>query len=167
MIDHCPKDDWCKCWNNPQNYEPTNRLPSSFFSILKPLFERLSNKELLSRCQRGFTQNQNEVNGVLWNKCLKTRFCRITKLTLAVSDSVAEFNAGAGAAVLLMKNSGIHPSASSMRSLRDKDHRITVAAKKISLKARIHRQKLRIAKKASQSTPGYKPGGFGLGTNPE
>ena len=165
----CPRNDWCKFWNKPQSYNTTNRLPSSFFSVLTPLFERLSHPELLSRCQRGFTQNQNEsLNGVLWNKCLKTRFCGLTKLHLAVSDSVAEFNAGAGAIAVLMKNAGIYPPPSSMRCLRNKDKkRITLAARKITLKARVHRQKLRVAKKTAKNTTGYKPGAFGLGTKPE
>lgn len=67
-----------------------------------------------------------------------------------------------------MKNAGIYPPPSSMRCLRKKDKkRITLAARKMTLKARVHRQKLRVAKKTAKTTTGYKPGAFGLGTKPE
>lgn len=165
----CPKDDWCKYWTNPNTYSQSNRLPPVFFDLLKPLFNRLSSDDLLSRCQRGFTQNQNEsVNGVLWGECSKRKFCGITKLTLAVSQSVGEFNAGAGTTALLMKKAGIGLASSSMRSFRAKDRkRILFAAKKITLKARTHRQKLRIARKASKSKTDYKAGSFDLKQHPE
>ena len=167
----CPRNDWCKFWKSPELYDESKRLPPSFFNVLKPLFERLSSAELLSRCQRGFTQNQNEsLNGVLWSKCLKTRFFGLDRLQLAVSESVAEFNAGSGASALLMKNSGIYPSASSLRSFRNKDKkRISLAARKITLKARKHRQKLRTMKKCAKlsAKSNYKPGGFGTSEKQE
>ena len=46
--------------------------------------------------QRRITQNQNEsINGVLWSKCPKTKFCGKIKVLLAVSETVMYFNTGA------------------------------------------------------------------------
>ncbi|XP_031785958.1 uncharacterized protein LOC116417356 [Nasonia vitripennis] len=37
-----------------------------------PIYERLSNEELLARCTQGLTQNANEaIHSVLWRKCSK------------------------------------------------------------------------------------------------
>ena len=65
----CPKDGWCKFWKSKATYKDSSRLPFIFQGELKPIFERLSSNELLQRCLKGYTQNQNEaINHVLWNK---------------------------------------------------------------------------------------------------
>jgi len=166
----CPRDRWCRYWKDPVNYSQHNRLPPVFYKLLLPIFERLSNDELLSRCLLGLTQNQNEaINNVLWSRCLKTKFCGVKKVSLAVSETVAYFNAGAGTTALLMKKSGINPCGEAIRSFRSKDQsRVVSAARKISLKARIRRQKLRAFKKSkNQVTVDYAAGAFGLKKTPE
>ncbi|XP_065056243.1 uncharacterized protein LOC135684535 [Rhopilema esculentum] len=63
---YCPQDEatWCKYWrekifgDGENNQE--NRLPAVFHEELKPIFDRLSQDELLKRCLRGLTQNRNE-----------------------------------------------------------------------------------------------------------
>jgi hypothetical protein len=79
----CPKssDTWCKYWKDQNEktslYNEDNRLPQVFKKELEPIFTRLSNHDLLTRCLKGMTQNQNEAaNGVLWSKCPKTRCCQ-------------------------------------------------------------------------------------------
>ena len=63
---HCPKgkDTWCKFWldkqRNTETYYNSKRLPEVFMKELQPIFKRLSDDELLSRCLKGITQNQNE-----------------------------------------------------------------------------------------------------------
>ena len=94
----CPREGWCKFWADKKSYSEGKRLPAVFGDLLKPIFTRLSNWELLSRCQGGFTQNQNEaINQVLWSRCLKTRFCGYYKLKLAECDTIAHSNGGATA----------------------------------------------------------------------
>ena len=57
-------------------YNEDNRLPEVFMAELDPIFQRLSKDDLLNRCLKGITQNQNEAaNGILWSKCPKTKFC--------------------------------------------------------------------------------------------
>ena len=78
---YCPKGSksWCKYQldvaNGTNFYTQDNCLPPIFRKELKPLFTRLSSDELLKRCLKGVTQNQNEVlNSILWKKCPKSVF---------------------------------------------------------------------------------------------
>ena len=71
---YCPKErtSWCKFWRQEifqdATYSDDKMLPSVFFNELRPIFEKLSKDELLSRCLKGFTQNQNEsLNSQLWD----------------------------------------------------------------------------------------------------
>ena len=165
----CPKDNatWCSYWKNPDTYDSS---PSVFLDVLKPLFTNLSNPSLLSRCLAGHTQNQNEaINGMLWNKCLKNRFCGIEKLRYAVSETVCHFNIGSGSRIELMRNVGVNPSANMQFALRKEDQtRIKIAANKISVKARIQRRKLRAKRKTKATLPShYMAGCYGLSSQPE
>ena len=78
---YCPKGSksWCKYQldvaNGTNFYTQDNCLPAIFRKELKPLFTRLSSDELLKRCLKGVTQNQNEaLNSILWKKCPKSVF---------------------------------------------------------------------------------------------
>ena len=69
---YCPKGSksWCKYQldvaNGTNFYTQDNCLPPIFRKELKPLFTRLSSDELLKRCLKGVTQNQNEaLNSIL------------------------------------------------------------------------------------------------------
>ena len=89
---YCPKDNktWCKYWksknNNDCSYSEENRLPAVFHKELEPIFERLSKDELLERCLKGLTQNQNEsLNRQIWTTCCpKTKYCGMNRVRLAV-----------------------------------------------------------------------------------
>ena len=173
---HCPKtaDTWCKFWLDQRNgtslYKEDNRLPEVFEKELDPIFKRLSNNELLTRCLKGLTQNQNEaINGILWSKCPKTRFCGSRKVRIAVCETVAEFNSGAASEAVLMRMCDIsEPGENSMRAFRSKDNlRIQIAAQKVSQKYRLQRQKQRFQRKAKPYSASYLPGSFGLAPKPE
>ena len=50
---------------------------------LSPIFDRLSNEDLLKRCLLGLTQNQNEsLNGTLWTLIPKTLFLGKRQVTI-------------------------------------------------------------------------------------
>ena len=75
-----PANSWCKLWTDNNNYSEKTRLPNVFQSVLKPIFDRLSSDDILSRCLKGLSQNQNEaINGILWSICPKTKFCDVLK----------------------------------------------------------------------------------------
>lgn len=68
---YCPKlaDTWCKSWQNQIKntslYNEDNRLLQIFMKELDSIFKRLSKDDLLQRCLKGMTQNQNEAaNGI-------------------------------------------------------------------------------------------------------
>ncbi|OXU16707.1 hypothetical protein TSAR_012919 [Trichomalopsis sarcophagae] len=60
-----------------------------------PIYERLSNEELLARCTQGFTQNANEaIHSVLWRKCPKNNFSSKTRVEIAAAHALSEYNLG-------------------------------------------------------------------------
>ena len=64
-----------------------------FFHELSPTFKRLGKNELLERCLRVKTQNQNEsVNGQLWSCVPKPVFTGKRRVTLAVYETVCIAN---------------------------------------------------------------------------
>ena len=68
-----------------------------------PIFKDLSKPELLKKCLRGKTQNNNEcLNGVVWKGCRKIGG---KTLELGISSAVINFNDGAtGFANRVMKD---------------------------------------------------------------
>ena len=66
------------------NTESCNASSSfAFHNILKQTFERLSGKELLTKCLKGLTQNVNEsLNNLIRQRCPKTPFVAKRKLFL-------------------------------------------------------------------------------------
>ena len=62
----CPPgaESWCRYQldiaNGTSNYDQSRCLPPVFRSELLPLFTRLSKPELLQKCLKGLTQNQND-----------------------------------------------------------------------------------------------------------
>ena len=170
---YCPKtqNSWCLYHSNREIYTENTRLPSVFLTELKNIFEHLTDSDILERCRRGFTQNQNEcINGVLWSKCPKTKFCGKVRVSLAVSKTVSHFNTGAGHRAALFSSISNVPSRNTFLALRKEDScRIKFAAKKILEKARIRRRKLRSLKKSKKDGQklGYKTGSFGVSDKPE
>ncbi|XP_057339915.1 uncharacterized protein LOC130677250 isoform X1 [Microplitis mediator] len=79
--DMCPKgeESWCSYQRAEargeldtfsHDYSP---LPSDVLKAIKPIYEDLSNENLLSRCVGGFNQNNNEsFNQLVWKICPKT-----------------------------------------------------------------------------------------------
>ena len=68
---------------NTNNYKPGPGLPDNVIAKVKPVYDRLSNDELLKKCLDGKTQNQNEsLNGMIWNRLPKGVFCRSNSLEI-------------------------------------------------------------------------------------
>ena len=175
--ENCPKstDTWCKYWKDKHDktnlHNENNWLPEVFMKERQPIFSRLSSDALLNRCLQGMTQNQNEAaNGMLWclKRCLKTRFCLVRRVRIAVCETVAVFNTGAGSKAAVMKLCGItSPGAQTIKAFREQDRvRVKAAAKKISVKYRERRRKLRAQRKEKGDQNAYQPGGFGLSSKP-
>ena len=94
----CPPgpDSWCK-WQSHQaggpEYQHKKSLPDAVFKVIKPVYLRLTERQLLEKCLRGATQNRNEcINGLIWQICPKTVFCSSRTVQTAVAIVTACFN---------------------------------------------------------------------------
>lgn len=100
--DYCPlgADSWCswqraKASGNLEEYQHKPPLNKDVFNAVKPIYEDLSNDNLLNRCLGGFTQNNNEsFNSVVWSIAPKTTSSNKILLDLATDISVCKFNDG-------------------------------------------------------------------------
>ena len=122
---HCPNgaDSWCRYKqdraNQTSNYVPGPGLPDDIIKLVKPIFIRLSSDELLSKCLDGKTQNQNEsINGMIWNRIPKNIFVGFDVLEFGVDDAVAHFNIGAEAAVNMFKEVNLDPGEYFLKGMR-------------------------------------------------
>ena len=102
-------DAWCTYKQDPNTFQNKHHhLHSVFYSELKPLFERLSARDLLFRCLHGQTQNQNEsLNSVVWTRAPKSKFRGPKTVELAAISAVLEFNNGASAKYEVMEMANI------------------------------------------------------------
>ena len=148
-------------------YNEDNRLPDVFMKELDIIFTRLSKDDLLNRFLKGMTQNQN-VAGMLWSRCSKTKFCGARRVRMAVCETNGIFNTGAGSLAEIMDMCGITPGANTIIALRKQDNkRIKVAAKKVWVKYREQRRKQRAKRKAKADQNAYQAGTFGLSSKPD
>ena len=172
----CPNsaDSWCKYWidsiNGTQTYSEENRLAVVFKEELKPIFERFSDAELLGRCFKGLTQNQNKsINNVLWSMCPKTKLCCRQKVLLAVACSILKFNIGGASKAYILKCIGVKPKCNMLLALRRQNSkRVCHSMRKISIKERESRRERRADRKRKVATKiSFLSGGFGLSIEPE
>ena len=70
---YCPTGETSSCMFNRYKdcetsaYKPRAGLPLSVITYLKPIYRDLSRTDLLKKCLRGKTQNQNEsFNAIIW-----------------------------------------------------------------------------------------------------
>ena len=65
---------------------------------IEPVYQRLSDEELLSKCVESLSQNVNEsIHSLIWSRCPKHIFVGWKRLEVSVSVGVGEFNKGAQA----------------------------------------------------------------------
>eukprot|EP00117_Sycon_ciliatum_P017869 scpid82715/ scgid16696/ len=110
--DMCPpgKDSWCKYQQQKAGaniiYNQSHvLLPKAAVNELKPLYVRLTDRELLARCVRGATQNVNEAfNAVLWSLCPKTSFCGPLTVETSTYLAVGLFNHGTATVKSVMRD---------------------------------------------------------------
>ncbi|XP_071629501.1 uncharacterized protein [Temnothorax longispinosus] len=100
--DHCPAgpDSWCtwqkaKMTGTLAEYKHKPALHSDVQQAIKPVYEALTNDELLERCVGHFTQNANEsFHSVVWKIAPKESFSGIEIVEIATYTAVAIFNDG-------------------------------------------------------------------------
>lgn len=129
---YCPTgvDSWCKY--NRAKAEKANMksfkhdylpLDPAVQDAIKPIYEDLSNKELLDRCKGGNTQNNNEsYNGLLWHFAPKHLHNGAKTVQLANSLAVPIFNDGYKSILKMLRVMGmtVGPYAYAYATNRDK-----------------------------------------------
>ena len=128
MHQFCPPgpESWCG-WQRAEagtqdKYEHHDSLPKAVFEVVKPIYIRLTDKNLLLRCLRGATQNQNEsFNGLIWELCPKTTFCGASVVKLSANLAVAHFNHGAVTLLQVLTEMGCRPGYFTKQHLQLED----------------------------------------------
>ena len=88
--------------NNTQIYKPGPGLPRDNIYKIRPIFLELSKDSELEQCLHGKIQNANEsFNGTIWKRIPKTTFVTLPNLEFGIYDSVANFNIGMKALILI------------------------------------------------------------------
>lgn len=112
MHRYCPqgKDSWCffqkgKATNKrrkPSHSQLTTTINERVFKAILPVYERLSDVNLLDKCKGMLTQNANEsLHNSVWSKVPKVTFIAKGRLDVGVTKAVGEYNMGCGNLALL------------------------------------------------------------------
>ena len=135
---------------------------------LRPIFEDLSDLQLLRKCLHGKTQNPNEsVNHVIWTKLPKTVFVSLPKLKTGVYLAIADFNDGRLSVCRVLEAAGIRPGpfcvstmeALDLKRIRRAECNAGSAAKKSRLtNRRLKKRQDDILTEMEQEDPPYAAG---------
>ena len=97
----CPAgiDSWCHFRaaeagaTNARDHNPI--FTSDVGPLIYPVFQRLSDRDLLQRCAKMGTQNANEsFNSLIWDRAPKTMFLNRQSIVTATSLAILDFNCG-------------------------------------------------------------------------
>lgn len=174
MHGQCPEglDSWCKFKRAKSQNKIFNDkspgLPESIINIVKPVYIKLCEQELLKKCLHGKTQNANEsFNGVLWNYVPKLHFVELTSLQLGSYIAVLQFNDGAKGILSVLNHLNLNMGTYMEKGFKSSDSgRINDSKRKSLPEAKIQRKKLcaRRKKKCVQNEEKegltYCPGAF-------
>lgn len=169
----CPigSDSWCsfqraKAKNIP--YKHKGGLPLNVMQLVKPIYQRLTDEDMLAKCLHGKTQNCNEsLHSLIWKRCPKTTYAGPDVVKLAVYDAIIYFNSGAEPQLEVLKRMNMVPGQYMVQGVQRKDTlRIKSSQQKSTPMAKKRRKYLRGQKKQQQDStsrvegPTYAAGGF-------
>ncbi|KAL8610518.1 hypothetical protein ACOMHN_060438 [Nucella lapillus] len=128
----------------------TKSLLLDVAEAIRPVYERLSDMTLLSRCLHGRTQNDNECfHSLLWNLCPKVRWAGHRTVQTSLALAVQTFNKGASTCTDFLKKIDITPSQSVIDSVERRDiQRVKDASRKSSVREKKRRKTIDEAKRA-------------------
>ena len=157
---YCPNNSWCRykkkipCPDKPHHLDPV------FEKYLHPIYERLSDPALLSRCLPGFTQNANEsINSLVWIRCPKHKWHGRKRILLATASATLQFSAGATAKHEVMARAGLAVGGHTRKeSTRRDSERIKKAEKRIQDQHKKYRVARRQAKQRDEEQRRQKEG---------
>ena len=147
----CPdgEESWCGYKREKISYKHKNGIPDCIVKEIKPIFDDLSDPDLLQKCTHGLTQNINEcLNGMIWDRCPKTTYVEQETVALATYLAVLKFNDGDISFIKLLHDLDIKPGAFTFKGAEDcDDSRIKLSAKKTKKTVKERRKTLRHLRK--------------------
>ena len=100
----------------------TTPLCQLVVDAIHPLYETMSDDQLLRRCLLQGTQNVNEcVHSVIWARCPKHQFATRNRVEIAVALGVCEFNFGSAATRAFMRAQDICVGEETVKRGRKRD----------------------------------------------
>ena len=158
---HCPTGatSWC-FWQRavskgeiPETHSEHETLPAEIGKKLVPIFQRLSEENLLKRCARNKTQNPNEsLHNIIWKYCPKTMFVGRVTMETAVSLAICQFSVGSSFRSTLCRVLGIEPGYYLEQSSNEKDAKRLKKSFKASTEiAKSRRKQLKYRKAAQEN----------------
>ncbi|XP_011688297.1 PREDICTED: uncharacterized protein LOC105450244 [Wasmannia auropunctata] len=155
--ENCPpgKDSCCtwqqaKAENKLADYKYKTALPDKVLKAITPVYEELSNKDLLERCVGGYTQNNNEsLNVMIWSFAPKRTFSSSETVEIASYFAASIFNEGFKSILNMMQvlNIRIGTNVVDMCNMTDKQ-RVSIANTRTfdaSRERRIEKRTIRLA----------------------
>ena len=157
--DKCPigEDSWCswqraKATNTLPEYKHKPALPIQVYEAIKPIYEELTNQDLLTRCIGGYTQNNNEsFNSTVWALAPKNTSSGKIVLDVATEIAVCVFNDGFSSILHIMKAMNLEIGPNSYEMCMDIDkQRIKLAERSLSNRVKEARIAARSSRKEMQ-----------------
>lgn len=160
----CPPgpDSWCKHRSAQAKMEPAPphryNLSKRVAEALLPVYQRLSDPQLLERCKGNKTQNAAEsLHSVIWSLTSKDQHASLFAVETTVHEAVARYNFGNLRAYTEMcKSVGIKPASLALQRAEEKDQQ----RKRKARSAEKMKEKGRKKTLASKDTKYYSPGAF-------
>ena len=173
MHQYCPSGEssWCH-YQGAQvtgfDFKHKPALPMPVFEKMKPIYYRLTDRQLLDRCTRGATQNANEsLNGVIWHIYPKESFCGLRTVETAVNLAIGMFSHGTAVLVDVLTALKCNVGQYTRAGLAKMDQqRLYHSVRKSSEQEMLARKGRRATKKgfsdaaAEKEGVTYTPGGF-------
>ena len=157
---HCPpgENSWC-FWqralakgSTPGKHKEHETLPPAIGKKMVPIFHRLSEEKLLSRCTLKRTQNNNEsLHSLVWSFCPKRNFVGRITVENAVCMAILQFSLGSTFKEALCKLLGFSPGAYLKQCSKKKDRiRLIKAEEASSDVAKRRRKELKYQKSGAE-----------------
>ena len=171
---HCPPgvSSWC-FWQRaiakseePGSHTGHETLPVDIGKKLVPIFQRLSDPKLLSRCSRNMTQNANEaLHHILWKIVPKSIYVGRKTMQTAMAFAVCKYTMGASFQSLICKVMQLEPGTALKEAARKRDlTRLKRAEKAASEPAKKRRKCLKYCQlKKDESTKKTEGETYGAG----
>ena len=123
-------------------------IPPDIGKQLVPIFQRLSDKDLLMRCSRNKTQNQSEsFHNIIWKICPKTVFAGLRTVSTAVKLAACQFVTGQSFNKTLCTVLQLKPGRNLEIFSKRKDiKRVRCAEAAVTFKAKKRRRQLKYEK---------------------